>query len=69
MPFNEITGRLTPTPGLDARYRIGREIGEVFEEGEDFDGYALAIELADPSQGEAFIAAIRDGLQHIEDAT
>lgn len=62
MSRDEITGRLELRDGMTAaRYRIGRDTGEVFSEGDDFDGCTLTIEITDPSHGERLLRAISDG--------
>lgn len=59
---DETTGRLSPIPGMDHRFRIGTSCGDTFEEEDDFDGYTLTVEVADLDEGEAFLRALRKGL-------
>lgn len=60
---DEITGRLTPIPGMDQRFRIGQSCGDTFDEEDDFDGYTLTVEVDSLDQGEAFLRALRKALE------
>lgn len=62
MAEQEITGLVAPLPDTLCRYRIGREIGEIFDEGDEYDGLTLTIEIDTVDQGLAFVAALREGL-------
>jgi len=62
----ERLGTLTGPRGLTLRYRIGLESGDVFAEGEEFDGLTLVVELPSILDAEAMVAKMdalgRDGL-------
>jgi len=64
---DEIKGLVAPPTDTLCRYRIGREVGEVFGEGDDYDGLTLTIEIDTVDQGLAFVAAICDGLELAEE--
>lgn len=42
------------------RYRVGQEIGNIFDPKEEFDGLTLTIELKSKAEAEAVITAMID---------
>lgn len=42
------------------RYRLGLECGDLFEEGDEFDGLTLTVECRDDADGQRMIAALRE---------
>lgn len=46
------------------RYSIERHSGDVFREDDDFDGFALTIEVLDEGEADALLRAIRTILPH-----
>ena len=42
----------------DRRWRVGEDAGEVFADGEDFNGITLAIELRDADEAAAIIRCL-----------
>jgi hypothetical protein len=54
----EIVSTLIKPNGLETPYRIGNDSGDVFEEGDDFDGMTLTIAVTSAEEAQAMIAAI-----------
>lgn len=52
--MSEIIGTIGPL-----RFRLGDECGDVFEEGDDFDGLTLTVEVRDEAEGRRLIEALR----------
>lgn len=57
----EITGTISTPRHAAVRYRVGQECGEIFEEGVDFDGFTLTIEVSGRDDALAMLEAIRNG--------
>lgn len=51
----ETTGTIGPL-----RYRLGAECGDLFEEGDDFDGLTLTVEVRSMEEGRRMIEALRE---------
>ena len=56
---DDISGAIRTNRHARVRYRFGQECGEVFAEGEDYDGPTLTIECADWNEAKDMLAAIR----------
>ena len=54
----EMTGTISTARHQVVRYRAGHESGDLFEEGQDFDGLTLTIEVADAADAQAMLDAI-----------
>ncbi|AKG94540.1 hypothetical protein Shpa_29 [Paracoccus phage Shpa] len=54
----EMTGTISTARHQVVRYRAGHESGDLFEEGQDFDGLTLTIEVADAADARAMLNAI-----------
>lgn len=52
---------LTPAP---RRWRTGQDSGATFDEGEDFDGHTLTIELLDEAEADMIARALRRLFPH-----
>lgn len=52
----EVTGLILGPHGRSVRYRIGRESGDVFSEGEEFDGLTLTIEVPSLEGAQTLVA-------------
>lgn len=57
----EITGTISTSRHAVVRYRAGHECGDLFTEGDDFDGYTLTIEVSGAADALAMLEAIRNG--------
>lgn len=57
----EIIGIFGTRRHAAVRFRVGAECGDLFEEGDDFDGLTLTIEVRDYADAAAMLAAIREG--------
>jgi hypothetical protein len=56
---HEITGTISTERHAVVRYRAGHQSGEMFEEGDDFDGFTLTIEVSGRDDALAMLDAIR----------
>lgn len=56
--MSEIVGTIGPL-----RYRLGNECGDVFAEGDDFDGLTLTVEVRDEAEGRRLIEALRGAVE------
>lgn len=54
----EMTGTISTARHQVVRYRAWHESGDLFEEGQDFDGLTLTIEVADAADAQAMLDAI-----------
>ena len=54
----EMTGTISTARHQVVRYRAGHESGDLFEEGQEFDGLTLTIEVADVADARAMLDAI-----------
>ena len=55
---SELTGTIRTTRHAQVRYRAGHESGDLFEEGDEFDGLTLTIEISGIEDARAMIEAI-----------
>ena len=55
--------RMHMTPAR-RRWRIGQDCGDTFDEGDDFDGYTLTIELLDPAEADMIARHLRREFPH-----
>lgn len=56
----DIVGTIIKHNGLETPYRIGNSSGEVFAEGEDFDGITLTIAVESQDEAEAILAILHE---------
>lgn len=56
---DEITGVIRTARHAHVRYRAGHECGEIFEEGVDFDGFTLTIEVSGAEDALKMIEELR----------
>jgi len=57
---DEITGTLSTSRHPVVRYRAGFESGELFAEGDDYEGFTLTIEVSGAADALAMLEAIRN---------
>ena len=57
----EISGTISTGRHRVVRYRAGHECGELFEEGQEFDGFTLTIEVSGHDDAMAMLRTISDG--------
>lgn len=57
----EMTGVISTSRHGAVRWRAGHECGELFEEGQDFDGLTLTIEISGKADALAMLEAIKNG--------
>jgi hypothetical protein len=57
---DEITGTLSTSRHAVVRYRAGHESGELFAEGDEYDGLTLTIEISGAADAMAMLEAIRN---------
>jgi hypothetical protein len=58
---HEITGTISTSRHREVRYRAGHECGDLFEEGDEFDGFTLTIEVSGRDDALAMLEAIKNG--------
>ena len=56
---HEITGTISTARHAVVRYRACHESGDIFEEGDDYDGLTLTIEVSGRDDALAMLEAIR----------
>lgn len=57
----EITGTISTSRHPVVRYRAGHECGDLFAEGDDYDGFTLTIEVSGAADALAMLEAIKNG--------
>jgi len=57
--YKDVTGTISTERHRAVRFRAGMECGDCFEEGVEFDGYTLTIEVSGEADAMAMIEAIK----------
>lgn len=57
----EITGTISTSRHREVRFRAGHQSGDLFVEGEEFDGFTLTIEVSGRDDALAMVEAIKNG--------
>jgi hypothetical protein len=60
LDHEEMTGTISTSRHRAVRWRAGRESGDLFEEGDEFDGFTLTIEISGRDDALAMLEAIRN---------
>lgn len=61
LDHNGITGTISTSRHREVRWRTGHESGDVFVEGEEFDGFTLTIEVSGRDDALEMLEAIKNG--------
>jgi hypothetical protein len=62
LDHSEVTGTISTPRHAGVRYRAGHECGDLFTEGDEFDGFTLTIEVSGLDDAMAMVEAIRADL-------
>jgi hypothetical protein len=62
LDHTEVTGTISTPRHAAVRFRAGHECGDLFTEGDEFDGFTLTIEVSGFADAMAMVEAIRADL-------